>query len=174
MANNIHPDTVNWGFGVACNGNNAPVLAGNMIRRHWYGVAAINGGRPNLGNLGNSSPDDDGGNHITENGLGGQIYGFYNNTPLPQMAQGNWWGGATAQEVEDAIWHQVDDPSLGLVDYSPVADGRCGRGGETGCFRWRLRSVFGAGAPQPRRSAECDRVYGSCARRGVVRASFWT
>jgi parallel beta-helix repeat protein len=118
VANNIHPDTVNWGFGVACNGNNAPVLAGNTIRGHGYGVCAINGGQPNLGNLGNSSPDDDGGNDITENGLSGQIYGFYNNTPLPQMAQGNWWGVATEQEVEDAIWHQVDDPTLGLVDYA--------------------------------------------------------
>jgi parallel beta-helix repeat protein len=118
LANNIHPDTVNWGFGVACNGNNAPILAGNTIRGHWYGVAAINGGRPNLGNLGNASPDDDGGNHITGNGLNGQIYGFYNNTPLSQSAQGNWWGGTTAQEVEDAIWHRLDDPALGLVDYS--------------------------------------------------------
>jgi parallel beta-helix repeat protein len=118
VANNIHPDTVNWGFGVACNGNNAPVLAGNTIRLHGYGVCAINGGQPNLGNLENASPDDDGGNQIMENELNGQIYGFYNNTPLPQRAQGNWWGGATEQEVEDAIWHQVDDPLLGLVDYS--------------------------------------------------------
>ncbi|MBP6875517.1 MAG: right-handed parallel beta-helix repeat-containing protein [Candidatus Eisenbacteria bacterium] len=117
VANNIHPDTLNWGFGVACNGNNAPVLAGNVIRGQWYGVCAINGGRPNLGNLENASPDDDGGNEIYENGLS-RIYGFYNNTALSQMAQGNWWGGASEQEVEDAIWHQVDDPALGLVDYS--------------------------------------------------------
>ncbi len=33
--NNIHPDTVNWGFGVACNGNNSPILAGNQISGHW-------------------------------------------------------------------------------------------------------------------------------------------
>ena len=118
LANNIHPDTLNWGFGVACNGNNAPVLAGNAIRGHWYGVAAINGGRPNLGNLDNASLDDDGGNEITENGLDGRIYAFYNNTPLAQTAQGNWWGGATEQEVEDAIWHQPNDPALGLVDYA--------------------------------------------------------
>ena len=118
VANNIHPDTLNWGFGVACNGNNAPVLAENTIRGHGYGVAAINGGRPNLGDLGNASPDDNGGNHIIENGLNGEIYGFYNNTPLAQMAQGNWWGGATEFEVEDAIWHQADDPALGPVDYS--------------------------------------------------------
>lgn len=115
--NNIHPDTVNWGFGVACNGNNAPILMGNQITGHWYGVAAVNGGRPNLGDLVNDFPGDDGGNIIELNGLGGQTYGFYNNTPLDQMAQGNWWGAADAAGVEDAIFHQVDDPSLGLVNF---------------------------------------------------------
>lgn len=117
LANTIHPDTLNWGFGIACNGNNAPIVAQNMIRGHWYGVAIINGGHPNLGNLGNGSTDDDGGNCIAENGLS-RTYGLYNNTPLAQMAQGNWWGGASQQEVEDAIFHQPDNPSLGLVDYA--------------------------------------------------------
>ncbi|MEZ4386090.1 MAG: right-handed parallel beta-helix repeat-containing protein [Candidatus Krumholzibacteriia bacterium] len=112
--NTIHPDTLNWGFGVACNGNNSPILMGNRISGHWYGVAAINGGRPNLGDLVNDFPGDDGGNAIEQNGLGGQVYGFYNNTPLAQIAQGNWWG---TDNPEDAIYHQVDDPSLGLVDY---------------------------------------------------------
>ncbi|HOX25311.1 MAG TPA: right-handed parallel beta-helix repeat-containing protein [Candidatus Krumholzibacteria bacterium] len=115
--NNIHPDTLNWGFGIACNGDNAPIVAGNRIHGHWYGVAAINGGRPNLGDLTNGLDGDDGGNLITGNGLGDQVYGFYNNTPLSQMAQGNWWGAYNETVVEDAIWHQVDDPALGLVDY---------------------------------------------------------
>ena len=115
--NNIHPDTLNWGFGVACNGSNAPILMDNAISGHWYGVAAINGGQPNLGDLTNGFPGDDGNNFITDNGLDGEIYGFYNNTALPQMAQGNFWGASDAQGVEDAIWHQVDDPTLGLVNF---------------------------------------------------------
>ncbi len=117
--NTINPDTVNWGFGVASNGSNTPILTGNTITGHWYGVAAINGGQPNLGDLVNDFPGDDGGNLIEDNGLGGEIYGFYNNTALPQMAQGNWWGTADAQGVEDAIFHQPDDPSLGPVTYDP-------------------------------------------------------
>lgn len=129
IANNIHPDTVNWGFGIACNGDNAPIVMNNIIRGHWYGVAAINGGRPNLGDLVNDFPGDDGGNIIDLNGLDGQIYGFYNNTPLTQMAQGNWWGGIGPDVVEDAIFHFVDDPALGLVNFdfyleiSAAADG---------------------------------------------------
>jgi len=117
--NNINPDTVNWGFGIACNGSNAPIVAGNTIRGHWYGVAAINGGQPNLGDIVNDFPGDDGENQITDNGLGGDVYGFYNNTPLPQMAQNNWWGADDAQVVEDAIFHQPDQASLGLVTYEP-------------------------------------------------------
>ncbi|MBK7049167.1 MAG: right-handed parallel beta-helix repeat-containing protein [bacterium] len=117
--NTIHPDQVNWGFGVACNGNNAPILTGNRIYGHWYGVAAINGGRPNLGNQDNGSDEDDGGNFIVLNALNGQSYGFYNNTPFPQMAQGNFWGYASAgADVEPHIYHQVDDPALGLVDFA--------------------------------------------------------
>lgn len=117
--NTIHPDQVNWGFGVACNGNNAPILTGNRIMGHWYGVAAINGGRPNLGNWDNVSHEDDGANFLTNNGLGGQSYGFYNNTPFAQMAHGNFWGFAfDAAEVEPHIYHQVDDPALGLVDFA--------------------------------------------------------
>lgn len=118
LDNNINPDTVNWGFGIACNGANAPIVAGNVIQGHGYGVAIINGGAPNLGNLGNGSTEDDGGNSITGNGLSGEIYALYNNTPLPQMAQGNWWGGGTAEEVEEAIFHQPDNPALGPVDYT--------------------------------------------------------
>ena len=118
-ANTIHPDQVNWGFGVACNGNNAPILTNNRIELHWYGVAAINGGRPNLGDLINAIPGDDGNNFIVDNGIGENIYGFYNNTPLAQMAQNNFWGAFTAEEVENAIYHQVDDPALGMVNFEP-------------------------------------------------------
>lgn len=117
--NTIHPDQVNWGFGVACNGENTPILTGNDIYGHWYGVAAINGGQPNLGDVINDFPGDDGLNILGDNGLGGETYGFYNNTPLPQMAQNNYWGPLGA---EACIFHQVDDPSLGLVTYDPIAD----------------------------------------------------
>lgn len=117
--NNIHPDQVNWGFGIACNGNNAPVITNNRILGHWYGVAAINSGHPNLGNLDNASPDDNGGNMITGNGIGAQSYGFYNNTPLAQMAQGNYWGPALSDaDVEQHIYHQVDSATLGLVNFA--------------------------------------------------------
>jgi parallel beta-helix repeat protein len=118
-ANTIHPDQVNFGFGVACNGNNAPILTNNQIELHWYGVAAINGGHPNLGDITNAIPGDDGNNFIVDNGIGENRYNFYNNTPLAQMAQNNFWGANTAEGVEATIYHQVDDPALGLVNFDP-------------------------------------------------------
>ncbi len=120
--NTIHPDTVNWGFGVACNGNNAPVLAENTIEGHWYGVAAVNGGQPNLGDITNASADDDGLNVFRDNGINGYNYAFFNNTPLQQMAQNNIWGpDGTLDEAENSIVHFNDDASLGLVIFDPVA-----------------------------------------------------
>ena len=49
--NTIHPDTLNWGFAIACNGSNAPVITGNIIEGNYYGLAIINGAQPNVGNL---------------------------------------------------------------------------------------------------------------------------
>ncbi|MBC8327751.1 MAG: right-handed parallel beta-helix repeat-containing protein [Planctomycetes bacterium] len=38
-------------------------------------------------------------------------------------AQANSWGAATLAGIEATVWHQLDDPLLGLVDYSnPVID----------------------------------------------------
>jgi len=121
--NNIHPDTLNWGFGVAVNGPSQPIVAGNTIDGHWYGVAIINGGQPNLGDLGNADPDDDGENRLVGNGLDGVRYEIYNNTALPIMAENNFYGWddefQDLDDVEAVIYHQVDDPSLGPVDFDP-------------------------------------------------------
>jgi hypothetical protein len=117
--NNIHPDTLNWGFGIACNGQNRPLIVENWIWGHWYGVALINGAQPNLGDLTNDDPSDDGGNQFLGNGLDGEMYELYNNTSGNIFAQGNWWGTADPIEVEDRIVHQPDNPSLGLVTYEP-------------------------------------------------------
>jgi hypothetical protein len=119
LDNNIHPDTLNWGFGIACNGQNAPLIVGNEISGHNYGVALINGAQPNLGDVVNDFPGDDGMNQFLGNGLGDELYELYNNTENDIMAQNNWWGTTDPDEIEDRIVHQVDDPALGLVTYVP-------------------------------------------------------
>jgi len=59
-------------------------------------------------------------NQIFGNGNSGQLYDLYNNTPNPIMAENNYWGTMDPDSVEMHIFHQPDDPTLGLVDYLPL------------------------------------------------------
>ena len=117
--NTIHPDTLNWGFAIACNGNNAPVISGNIIEGNYYGVAIINGAQPNVGNLSNADTTDDGNNQFLGNGIGNNLYELFNNNSLPIYAENNWWGTDHPDSIEARIVHQVDNPAYGLVDFDP-------------------------------------------------------
>jgi len=117
--NSINPDTVYFGFGIACNGANQPVISGNSISGHFYGVAIINGAQPNVGNLSNADTTDDGRNRFLGNGIGSRKYELYNNNPLPIVAEGNWWGTDNPDSIEARIVHQPDNPAYGWVDYDP-------------------------------------------------------
>jgi parallel beta-helix repeat protein len=126
--NNINPDTTLWGFGIASNGSNAPVIAGNEIYGHFYGVAIVNGGQPNLGNLNNADTTDDGRNYFLGNGIGNHRYELFNNNALPIFAENNWWGTADPDSIEDRIVHKIDDDSYGLVDFLPYISSITGLG----------------------------------------------
>jgi len=117
--NTIHPDTLNWGFAIACNGNNAPVIAGNIIEGNYYGVAIINGAQPNVGDLSNADTTDDGKNRFLGNGIGNNKYELFNNNSLPISAENNWWNTNHPDSIEARIVHQVDNPAYGLVDFNP-------------------------------------------------------
>ncbi|MCK5033937.1 MAG: right-handed parallel beta-helix repeat-containing protein, partial [Calditrichia bacterium] len=117
--NTIHPDTLNWGFAIACNGNNVPVISGNIIEGNYYGVAIINGAQPNVGNLSNADTTDDGNNQFLGNGIGNNKYELFNNNSLPIYAENNWWGTDNPDSIEARIVHQVDNPAYGLVDFDP-------------------------------------------------------
>lgn len=43
---------------------------------------------------------------------------YLQNADDPIAATHNFWGVATAPMIEPTIWHQPDDPALGLVDFS--------------------------------------------------------
>jgi parallel beta-helix repeat protein len=117
--NTIHPDTLNWGFAIACNGNNAPVISENIIEGNYYGIAIINGAQPNVGNLSNADTTDDGNNQFLGNGLGNNLYELYNNNSLLIFAENNWWNTDNPDSVEARIVHQVDNTAYGSVDYNP-------------------------------------------------------
>src|SRR5690606_30714208 len=68
-------------------------------------------------------------NIFSENGNGGEIYALYNNTPNTIFAKNNCWiegQQSTEQQVEDVIFHSVDDPALGEVTFDPFLCGVLG------------------------------------------------
>lgn len=117
--NNKETNPMNGGSGISIYGfdeNNKAVLRNNIITGNLWGITVINAADVNLG-----TEDDWGHNQIHDNGNGGVVYDLYNNTDRDIMAVGNYWGTTDAQEIEENITHQYDNPDLGLVHYVPFA-----------------------------------------------------
>lgn len=111
------------GSGIAMNSASGAttIISGNLIKGNLWGITLQNNSLVNLGDdvPGSNSP---GQNIFNNNGNGGQLYALYNNTPLPVSAKYNCWREneqSTAAMVEAVIFHQVDDPALGPVTFSP-------------------------------------------------------
>ncbi len=116
--NNTHEDNpMNGGSGISIYGtstNNKAILRNNVITGNLWGITAIYYHDIDLG-----TEDDWGRNEIHGNGNGGITYDLYNNGTCDITAVGNNWGTTQEGEVEDHIFHQVDDPSLGRVTFIP-------------------------------------------------------
>ena len=116
--NNNHEDNpMNGGSGISIYGtstNNKAFLRNNTITGNLWGITAIYFHDINLG-----TEEDWGRNEIRSNGNGGVTYDLYNNSSCDIMAVGNDWGVTAEALVEDHIFHQLDDPSLGLVTFIP-------------------------------------------------------
>jgi hypothetical protein len=99
------------------NQTNQSIVSGNKITGNLWGITIQNEAKPNFGELAdNINP---GQNQIYGNGNGGEIYDLYNSTSGNIMAENNYWGTMDLDSVEMHIFHQPDDPTLGLVDYLP-------------------------------------------------------
>lgn len=98
---------------------NVSVVTGNIITGNLWGITIQNAAQPNFGQL-EGDIINPGTNTFMDNGNNGAVYDLYNNTPNPIMAQNNYWGTDDPDVVEEHIFHQPDDPSLGLVDYLPL------------------------------------------------------
>ena len=116
--NNNHEDNpMNGGSGISIYGineNNKTVIRNNTITGNLWGITVINAADVNLG-----TEYDWGNNEIHDNGNSGVVYDLYDNSPCNITAVGNDWGTTNEQEVEDHIFHQNDDPDLGLVTFIP-------------------------------------------------------
>lgn len=118
--NNNETNPMQGGSGIALTstGVNSPIeIFENEIRGNLWGITVYES-RANLGD----DENNPGGNIFGENGNGGEVYALYNNSSYEIMAKHNCWiegHEATPEDVENVIYHKVDDPELGEVIFDP-------------------------------------------------------
>jgi len=126
--NDSQGDPILGGSGISLNtstAGNAVLVNGNEFRRNLWGITVIGEATLNLGD----GTTNSGLNVFSENGNGGEIYALYNNTANTISAKHNCWiegQQSTPQQVEDVIFHSVDDPTLGEVIFDPFLCGVLG------------------------------------------------
>ena len=115
--NNHEENPMNGGSGISIYGNsttNKAILRNNLITGNLWGITAIYYHDIDMG-----TEDDWGYNEIHDNGNGGAIYDLYNTSTCDLSAIGNKWNSTDYDEIESHIYHQHDDPGLGLVTFYP-------------------------------------------------------
>ena len=108
---------MNGGSGISIYGttvNNKAILRNNVITGNLWGITAIY-----LHDIDLGTEDDWGNNEIHDNFNNGTVYDLYNNSTCDITAVGNSWGSTSEEMIENHIFHQFDDPSLGLVTFIP-------------------------------------------------------
>ena len=100
-------------------------IEGNWMEGGFWGITVPTGApNINLGKVEDPEADDynPGNNTFVNNGNGGVLYDLFNNGTATIWAQGNTWNVAeqTEENIEEVIYHQVDDPNLGLVIFMPA------------------------------------------------------
>jgi hypothetical protein len=124
-SNNTQNNPAIGGSGIAFGGGSEgshqnSIVTGNLIRWNLWGVTIQQRAKPNLGNLTNTDTTDNGKNFFIGNtNTSTPGIDLYNNTIDTIYAQNNFWGTEDPDSVEYRIFHQVDDPLLGIVIFSP-------------------------------------------------------
>ena len=100
-------------------------MEGNWMEGGLWGITVPTGAPTiNLGKVEDPEAEDynPGNNTFVNNGNGGVLYDLFNNGTATIWAQGNTWNvdEQTEEKIEEVIYHQVDDPSKGLVIFMPA------------------------------------------------------
>jgi parallel beta-helix repeat protein len=99
-------------------------IEGNLMEGGFWGITIVTGApNVNLGKTEDPEAEDynPGNNIFVNNGFDGAYYDVYNNGTCDVWAQGNTWNVEIQDEasIEEVVYHQVDDPSKGLVIFMP-------------------------------------------------------
>ncbi len=108
----------NWGVVVYKEGAN-PRIFRNTFRACSTAVNIDTNAHCRLGDLGNASTGDDGGNVFRNS----KTWHIRNLTANRIMAEGNDFRTTSRAAIDAKIWDRRDDNSLGRVDFNPLAGG---------------------------------------------------
>ncbi|NQT63345.1 MAG: right-handed parallel beta-helix repeat-containing protein [Candidatus Marinimicrobia bacterium] len=116
---NYQEGNFNSGAGIyAGYGSSVGIVMGNYIGGNYYGVSVINGASPNLGDMVNDYPGDDGLNLFDDNTFDGQTWHIWNGTSSPIMAQNNYWLGLDISEVDATLYD--NEEGGGEIFFEPI------------------------------------------------------
>lgn len=116
---NYQEGNSNSGAGIyAGYGSSVGIIMGNYIGGNYYGVSIINSANPNLGDMVNDYPGDDGLNLFCDNTFDGQTWHIWNNTSSPIMAQNNYWLGLDLDEVDATLYD--NEEGGGEILFQPI------------------------------------------------------
>ena len=126
----VTKNKIRWAdAGIYASGASADVeVYFNRVEKCAHAVALQNSAVGHLGDLGNASTADDGGNYLHPN----NNVAIVNGTANAVKAEGNDFGSTSASVIDDAIYDGDDVPGLGLVDYDPLKGGVAPTGGIVG------------------------------------------
>ena len=102
-----------------CEPGDAVHIYGNLIRSCSVGVRILDDSVVRLGNLGNASTADDGGNRFRRS----NTWHIRNEGGTRTRAEGNGFATTVQAEIEAKIYDRLDDPALGRVDFIPLSGG---------------------------------------------------
>ena len=117
---NFEENNPDSGAGVMLYGNGADaVFTYNEVNNNYTGFYLTNGATANLGDLGNTSTDDDGYNCIYDNIFyTGEEFSVYNASSMDVTAENCVWDDDPPIDV--SIIDGNDNASYGIVDYEPT------------------------------------------------------
>ncbi len=99
-------------------GSSVGIVMGNYIGGNYYGISIINHASPNLGDMVNDYPGDDGLNLFHDNNYNDQTWHIWNGTSSPIMAQNNYWLGLELNEVDATLYD--NEEGGGEVIFEPI------------------------------------------------------
>lgn len=124
IRHNFVPNEPNSGAGVMLSGpNTQPIMTENEITGNFTGLYIVGDASPNLGDVTNDFPGDDGMNMIYENvDLNGNTWSIYLDmgSSVDVTAENNQWDSTDPATIATTIHDGNDVDGLGFVDFTPI------------------------------------------------------